>query len=324
MRRRAAAAQGWPVLGLILRPQVRQVCVDMVERLPELAHIDLSRVAISVSQARKAGAYGVHASLTPMRFAGGRPVEKRRGRYYKSQVLRDASGREMLYILTFCLPRFMDVDFREKLTTIVHELWHISPEFDGDIRRHEGRCYAHTGSKGNYDREMEKLVDRWLALQPPAVALSVPAVQFRAVAAFYGRVYGVRYGRPQLLPISADEARRIERERVPSPGATCTDGAPTDGARNRRAPTDVKPSPEPDVSQALLAESVRRVAWPVHTAPGCGGIFLRGGEFKLRDRPRQLLPGRRITILTVPGRADTVRSLRAQSAGMAELADALG
>ncbi len=163
--------------------QVRQVCVDLVERLPELAHIDLSRVAISVSQARKAGAYGVHASLTPMRFAGGRPVEKRRGRYYKSQVLSDRHGREMLYILSFYLPRFMDVEFREKLTTIVHELWHISPEFDGDIRRHEGRCYAHTGSKRSYDREMGRLVDRWLAQQPPAGVLSLPGVQLRSAAA---------------------------------------------------------------------------------------------------------------------------------------------
>ena len=183
----------------------------MVKRLPELSHIDLSQVAISFSQARKGGRYGVHASLTPMRFAGGARVEKRRGRYYKSQVLRDASGREMLYILTFCLPRFMDVELREKLTTIVHELWHISPEFDGDIRRHEGRCYAHSGSKENYDREMEQLAHRWLALEPPASVYDFLQYGFEQLQQVHGRVYGVRCGRPKLLPISADEARRIER-----------------------------------------------------------------------------------------------------------------
>jgi hypothetical protein len=192
----------------------RQVCVDMVKRLPELAHIDMGRVAISMSQARKAGPYGLHASLTPMRFAQGRPVEKRRGRYYKSQLLYDPNGREMLYILTFCLPRFMDVDFREKLTTIVHELWHISPSFDGDIRRHQGRCYAHTGSKRNYDRDMGVLVDRWLACEPPAELYQFLRHDFSELRRAYGSIYGERYSRPRMLPISADEARRIERNRA--------------------------------------------------------------------------------------------------------------
>lgn len=200
--------------GFDFTQQVRQVCVDMVARLPELAHIDLSRVAVSVSQTRKAGAYGVQASLTPMRFAGGQPVEKRRGRYYKTQVLSDCQGREMLYILSFYLPRFMDVDVHEKLTTIVHELWHISPEFDGDIRRHEGRCYAHTGSKQSYDREMGRLVDCWLACQPPPALYHFLEYNFDQLRRAYGRVYGMRYARPRILPISADEAGRIQRERA--------------------------------------------------------------------------------------------------------------
>ncbi len=200
--------------GLDFGRQMRQVCEDLVERLPELGHIDMKCVAISISPTRKAGAYGVHASLTPLRFAGGKLVEKRRGRYYKSQSLRDSSGQEMLYILTFYLPRFMEVDFREKLTTIVHELWHVSPAFDGDIRRHEGRCYAHTGSKRNYDRAMGSLVDRWLAGQPPRALYQFLELSFDQLRSAYGRVHGVRYSRPRMLPISADEARRLECDRA--------------------------------------------------------------------------------------------------------------
>ncbi len=188
------------------------ICRDIVSRLPELAHIDMSRVAISLSQARKGGFYGVHASLTPMRFEGGARAGKRRGRYYKSQLLTSDDGQEMLYILTFCLPRFMDVVLREKLVTIVHELWHISPEFDGDLRRHEGRCYAHTGSRANYDKQMELLVDRWLALKPAKSLYRFLEYRFTELQQIHGRIYGTRYSRPKLLPIPAAEARRMNRE----------------------------------------------------------------------------------------------------------------
>ena len=188
------------------------MCEDMAKRLPELSHIDMSRVAISLSQARKGGLYGVHASLTPMRFEGGARAGKRRGRYYKSQQLTNDDGQDMLYILTFCLPRFMDVELREKLITIVHELWHISPEFDGDLRRHEGRCYAHTGSRADYDLQMEVLVDRWLALGPPRSLYRFLEYRFAELQDAHGRIYGMRYSRPKLLPIPAAEARRMNRE----------------------------------------------------------------------------------------------------------------
>lgn len=194
---------------------IRAVCQDIVVRLPELAHIDMSRVAISLSQARKAGPYGVHASLTPMRFEGGARAGKQRGRYYKSQSLLSEDGHEVLYILTFCLPRFTDVDLREKLVTILHELWHISPEFDGDLRRHEGRCYAHSGSRADYDKNMQRLADRWLAHRPPSGLYGFLNFHFSDLQRIYGRVYGVRYSRPKLLPISANEAQRMNRELKP-------------------------------------------------------------------------------------------------------------
>ncbi|MFW6171601.1 MAG: hypothetical protein ACODAD_14015 [Planctomycetota bacterium] len=195
---------------------VRAVCEDMVARLPQLAHIDMSRVAISLSRARKAGADGVHASLTPLRFQGGARCGKRGGRYYKTQVVLNRHGREMLYILTLFLPRFMDVDFQEKLVTIVHELWHISPAFDGDLRRHVGRCYAHTGSRKNYDRDMKDLVDAWLSGGPPDSLHHFLQYQFAQLQWIHGRIHGVRYSRPKLIPISAVQAHHLNRQGPPS------------------------------------------------------------------------------------------------------------
>lgn len=195
--------------------QMSRVCEDMVARLPELRHIDMSRVAVSISQARKRGPYGVHASLTPMRFEGGARAGKRRGRYYRSQLVTNDRGQEMLYILTFYLPRFMDVVLREKLVTVAHELWHISPAFDGDLRRHEGRCYAHTGSREQYDERMGRLVDRWLSLAPPPELYGFLNYRFEELHHLHGRVFGIRYARPKLLPISAAQAQLLNRELPP-------------------------------------------------------------------------------------------------------------
>jgi hypothetical protein len=201
--------------GIDLSQHLRGLCQDLVRRLPELAHIDISRVAIGLSQARKPGPYGIHASLTPMRFEGGALAEKRRGRYYRSQQLVGDDGREMLYLLTFYLPRFMDVELREKLVTVVHELWHISPYFDGDIRRHSGRCYAHAGSRDKYDRAMGQLVDQWLCADPPKSLYRFLEHDFTGLQRRFGQVYGTQYMRPKLLPVSAAEAHRLNRSLMP-------------------------------------------------------------------------------------------------------------
>ncbi len=128
--------------------RMRAICVDMTQRLDELAHIDMNRVAVCFCQARKRVRHGIFASLTPLRFQGGQTTTVRRGRTMAIQRMLDREGREMLYLLSFYVPRFLDLDLREKLITIVHELWHISPHFNGDIRRHEGRCYAHRAPVG--------------------------------------------------------------------------------------------------------------------------------------------------------------------------------
>ena len=40
---------------------------------------------------------------------------------------------------------------RERLLTLVHELYHISPRCDGDLRRFKGRNHAHGHSRKAYD-----------------------------------------------------------------------------------------------------------------------------------------------------------------------------
>ncbi len=187
--------------GFDFTAHARCLCDDMVRRLPELRHIDLCRVAVGFSQTRKTAAGGLYASLTPMRFAGGRAETVRRGRKWRIQRLLDSFGREMLYVLNFYLPRFLDLPFRDKLTTVTHELWHIGPRFDGDLRRFRGRCYAHSGSQRRYDAQAARLVDQWLSLDPPESVYEFLRGTFQDLIRRCGRVVGQRVRAPRLIPL---------------------------------------------------------------------------------------------------------------------------
>lgn len=187
--------------GFDLTLHVRQLCEDMVQRLFELNHIDMKRVAVTFAQARRATTHGIFASLTPLRFKNGETTTIRRGRPHAIERVKSADGREMLYILSVYLPRFQNLVYREKLITVLHELWHISPDFSGDIRRHEGRYHAHTHSQAEYDEEMGRLADRWLSLNPPESLHAFLRDDFSQLLARHGKVVGVRLRRPRLVPV---------------------------------------------------------------------------------------------------------------------------
>jgi predicted metallopeptidase len=179
---------------------MRRLCVDMASRLHELHHVEMARVAIRFCQARKTVRHGLHASLTPLRFADGSLYTTRHGRSWTIERLYDDSGREFLYLLSFYLPRFLQGSLDEKLTTVVHELWHIGPKFDGDLRRHEGRCFAHTGSKKHYDARMYNLKEKWLSFDPPMEAYDFLRLDFPALLKRHGRICGQRIPTPKLIP----------------------------------------------------------------------------------------------------------------------------
>ena len=171
----------------------------MAAHSDELRHIDMSRVAVSFRQTRKRMPHGLYASLTPLRFAGGATHGVRRGRKFSIQRV-EVDGREMLYVLNFYLPRFLNLGFREKLTTIAHELLHISPQFDGDLRRFSGRCYAHSHSHRQFDAQAEQLAQRWLARGPEPLLYAFLQLDFLRLQALHGGIYGRRIAAPKLLP----------------------------------------------------------------------------------------------------------------------------
>ena len=188
-----------PAAGFDFTFHAKRLCDDMACRLPELAHVRMDRVAVSFCQTRKAVSHGMYASLTPLRFENGSASVVRGGEPWTVQRTVDAHGREMLYILNFYLPRFLNLSFDEKLTTVVHELWHISPRFDGDIRRFKGRFFAHGESQRKYDAVVTALARRWLSLDPPKFTYEFLHHDYKTLRARHGRVYGTKVPAPKLI-----------------------------------------------------------------------------------------------------------------------------
>jgi hypothetical protein len=196
-------ARGKEVSGFDFTAAMRRLCDDFCQRLPELRHVDLDRVALGFCQTRQPVQHGIQATLTPLRFEQGSLTTRRRGRTWTIERLVDRSGREFLYLLRFYLPRFLDLPLEEKLITICHELWHISPAFDGDLRRHPGRCYAHSSSQAEYDAAMAVLVEQWRRLDPPRELYDFLRYRFQELQTRHGSIRGHKIRVPRLRPLDA-------------------------------------------------------------------------------------------------------------------------
>ena len=180
---------------------MRRLCEDVSQRLREFRHIRMDEMAVAFAQTRSRVSYGLQAKLTPMRFESGLLTARRGGRTWTVQRLFQGE-REMLYVLTFYLPRFLDQTFREKMITVLHELYHISPRFDGDIRRMGGRYHVHSHSQKEYDRLMDVFVERYFALRPPKRVYEFLTRSFRELQREHGAVVGVQVPIPKLIPVS--------------------------------------------------------------------------------------------------------------------------
>ena len=151
---------------LNLTGELERLIADIVGRMEEFGHIDPARLLVCVAATRGSGVHGTYAKIHPLRFAGGvASTRMKRGRRTVTCTLPAIThqGREVLYLVYFLVPRFFNLSRREKLITVFHELYHVSPAFDGDIRRFSGRNYAHGSSTKRYNAHMATLVDAYLA-----------------------------------------------------------------------------------------------------------------------------------------------------------------
>jgi len=130
---------------------------DLAVRLPEFAHLVPAKVLVVAGEARR----GSRGSVKPLAFARGKSRDRSGAR---KPVVR-VDGRRMLYCVTLRPLFFRDSRPEQRLETLLHELYHVSPAFDGTldpVRRH-----ARMG--GTFSRRLRPVVRRYLRQCPPEV-----------------------------------------------------------------------------------------------------------------------------------------------------------
>ena len=175
-----------------------RLCQDITRRVAPLQHLDLTRVLFTITQARSHRRHGLQAKVTPLRFRHGHLTEVRRGRLFQVQRYV-VDGLDMLYLVTFCLPRFLNQTFEEKLVTIFHELYHISPACNGDLRRHQGPSCLDTSSQKCYDLQMLELAIELLKVRPAPELIGFLRLNFEQLHSCHGPVQGVAVPMPKLV-----------------------------------------------------------------------------------------------------------------------------
>ena len=117
-----------------------------------LGHVDASRVLFICAAARR----GARASIRPLTL-GGHPPRYRDGDWEKPQIWIDQ--RPALYEIALRPRYFLDARPEDRARIICHELWHISPRFDGTLacdRRHRPDPNPSTENP-------DEVADRWIA-----------------------------------------------------------------------------------------------------------------------------------------------------------------
>lgn len=119
-------------------------------RTETFKHVNIGQTMVCMASNKKTGRGVTYGKLVPLRFKNGMQTLKYREKYYSMPGIT-ANGIPMLYIIYFYFPKFFDLPPAEKLRVIFHELYHISPEFNGDIRRFGKIKISHGFSRKRFD-----------------------------------------------------------------------------------------------------------------------------------------------------------------------------
>ncbi len=185
---------------LNLTAELERLIADITAKVEAFSHIDHKRLLICVNSSRSTQ-HGIFAKIHPLRFQGGELYRVvKRGRSSIACIMPEVShnGVCMLYVIYFTLPRFMDRPLQEKLVTIFHELFHISPAFDGDIRRFPGRNFAHGSSAKKYNLHMESFVEKYLQLPMSCDRIAFLDADMAALRLKYRAIVGRKMEMPKV------------------------------------------------------------------------------------------------------------------------------
>jgi predicted metallopeptidase len=163
----APAADAGKRLRNSLNSDFQNLLTLVCEAVPEFRTYDARKIAVSIGRSKNKSKFGVWAHVAPLRHHGGKPERKARFRGLPGRYLFDCEKIEKtypqaLYLMTFILPKFFRLSFEERLETLVHELYHLHPEFRGDLRRFPGPHVHHGPTPAAFKRRVHELAQKAL------------------------------------------------------------------------------------------------------------------------------------------------------------------
>ena len=186
---------------LNLTLELERLIADISRNVEELSHIDPAKIMVCVSTTRGRGIHGTYAKIHPLRFQGGSRTillrRKRQASLYEIPPVK-RGDIEILYLVYFLVPRFLNLSLREKLITVFHELYHVSPAFDGDIRRFPGKNFAHGSSRKKFNAHLEGFVESYLEKVGDLTSLAFLEGNMEELRSRHGAIVARRMAAPRL------------------------------------------------------------------------------------------------------------------------------
>jgi len=133
---------------------------EMILRTEEFRKYDINRMLICCASNRSDSRGGIYGKLVPLKFEDGSDVIRYHGRLYSIPKIIH-NNMEIRYLIYYYHPKFFDLPAREKVNVMFHELYHINPEFNGDIRRMGKFKKAHGHSKKSFEKKYLDLAEEF-------------------------------------------------------------------------------------------------------------------------------------------------------------------
>jgi len=133
---------------------------DIIKTTDEFKSFDLNRILICCASNRKDFKGAIFGKLLPLRFKDGSEIIKHNGKFYTIPKIK-VNNTEILYIIYLYIPKFFDLSPKGKVNVIFHELYHINPGFNGDIRRMGKFKAAHGHSRKSFEEKYIEYADAY-------------------------------------------------------------------------------------------------------------------------------------------------------------------
>jgi len=172
---------------------------EIAQHCGSFRHIDVRRLLVCIASNRN-GRGATYGKLVPLRFKYGAETLRHRGRLYAMPHLM-AGGLRQMYVIYFYYPKFFNLPALEKLRVVFHELYHINPEFNGDIRRMARVKTAHGGSRESFDKLFNDELQAFFAYICQTPYINFLDLDSKALNECFSRIFGRRMKLPQPVPV---------------------------------------------------------------------------------------------------------------------------